>query len=63
MLNKLLTDMKGIQRSSRMNKEQKADLINKIVVSQGELQRLMIWASRLFDDLEKLKMEVMVGED
>ena len=43
-----------------MNREQKADLINRIVASQGELQRLMIWASRLFDDLEKLKREVMV---
>jgi len=43
-----------------MNREQKADLINRIVVSQGELQRLMIWASRLFDDLEKLKREVMI---
>ena len=46
-----------------MNRDEKADLINKIVASQGELQRLMIWASRLFDDLEKLKREVMLSDE
>jgi hypothetical protein len=46
-----------------LDKEQLADLINLIVSTQGELQRLMIWASRLFDDLEKFKREVFKEND
>ena len=49
--------MTAIDRNSSMTVE----LLNKIAITQGELQRLMIWASRLFDDLEKLKREVLGG--
>jgi len=45
-----------------MESNEKVDLLNKIIATQGDLQRLMIWASRLFDDLEKLKREVMLED-
>ena len=63
MPNKPLTDMKGIQRSSRMNKDEEADLINKLVIVQGELLRLIIWAKRLYNDIEPLKRLLILDEN
>ena len=63
MLSKLLIDMTGIARSLRMNKDEEADLINEIVIAQGELLRLMIWAKRLYTDLEPLKKLLILDEN
>lgn len=39
----------------------KADILNKIVIAQGEIQRIIIWLSRLYGDLEELK-KLMISE-
>jgi len=46
-----------------MDKEQKADLINKICMAQGEIQRVMIWLSRLHKDLDGLLKELVKQSD
>ena len=46
-----------------MDRDDEADLINKIVIAQGELLRLMIWAKRLYNDLEPLKRLLILDEN
>jgi hypothetical protein len=46
-----------------LSKEEIANLMERIAITQGELTRLMAWGSRLYNDLEKLKREVLDGYD
>ena len=46
-----------------MTRDEEADLINEIVIAQGELLRLMIWAKRLYTDLEPLKKLLILDEN
>lgn len=46
-----------------MTKEEEADLINKIAIAQGELIRLVVWAKRLYNDLEPLKRLLILEEN
>lgn len=46
-----------------MDKESICDLLNKVIIAQGESQRVIIWLSRFYEDLEKLKRELIAERD
>jgi len=46
-----------------MTRDEEADLINKLVIVQGELLRLIIWAKRLYNDIEPLKRLLILDEN
>ena len=45
-----------------MNRERVVDIINKVIIAQGEIQRAEIWLSRLHGDLAKLLKELVAIE-
>jgi hypothetical protein len=40
--------------------EKTVDMINKVVIAQGEIQRIMIWLSRLHKDLQEFEKELII---
>jgi hypothetical protein len=46
-----------------MDKEAVVDLINKAAIAQGEIQRAMIWLSRLHKDLHELMKQLVCERD
>lgn len=45
-----------------MEKGELAEWVNKLVIVQGELQRTLIWLSRLNTDIEILKKKMLTSE-
>ena len=46
-----------------MRTEDLVELINKIVIAEGEIQRVMIWLSRLHKDLQEFEKELIKERD
>jgi hypothetical protein len=46
-----------------MDKETVVDLINKVVIAEGEIQRSIIWLSRLHGDLQELTKKLICERD
>lgn len=46
-----------------IDKDEYAELINKIVIAQGETLRLITWAKKLYEDLEPLKRLLIMEEN
>ena len=43
--------------------EKTVDMINKVVIAQGEIQRIMIWLSRLHKDLQEFEKKLIMDRN
>jgi len=41
-----------------MDKEKKVDLLNKMIATQGDIQRAIIWLTRMDKDIDEFKKEL-----